>query len=227
MYTRNKDLTENHIKVFKKEKLQQPNLSKINDTHFVLNEDYKYYWKVPAKNPDLGTSYEIHNWITVKAGFRWDGASVPGYIRKFGIETDGLHRAAALIHDFIYIHKGKIPEGSMVSSNGEEAERTVQHGTFSREDADRLFANMMDESGVPISRLNFMSWGVSAFGWIYWQDGPDLMRKLIWNVVSYLLLLFLAVLACIGMLDDTVSVVVISTVSLLTIGLLLKTLRFF
>jgi len=215
--------------------IHQPVAIRINETHFLLKEDYVYYWTVDGKDAGpvesmgrhVAPKIIVHNWIVVKAGFRWDGASVPGFLRKFGFATDGSHRAAALIHDFVYVHEGELPVGSMISEIGDSGIYQSQSGSFSREDADRLFGKMMKQGGVNKRKRLFMKWGVSSFGWIFWQDGPDLKRKLFWNCVSYLLLVFVTCLAMMNVLDDTAIVIVGFVIGLLTTFMLLKTLRVF
>ncbi|MBK6525073.1 MAG: DUF1353 domain-containing protein [Crocinitomicaceae bacterium] len=170
-------------------KLFQPIATKIDDTHFILKEDYVYYWKMPGLNADnTSEKYDVENWIIVKAGFRWDGASVPKFLWRFGFKTDGQHRAAALVHDFVYVYHGNLPEGSMISRYKDELHQN-QYGSFSREDADRLFGRMMKEAGVSKGRRNFMKWGVTWFGWIFWQDGVDLKRGAVIKLLSFLAVL--------------------------------------
>lgn len=162
--------------------LQQPKAVKIDETHFILEESYTYYWTMKGENADNHCeSYEVENWIQVEKGFRWDGASVPKLFWNWGFKTDGAHRAAALIHDFIYVNKGKLPHGSMISKYKNETNQN-QYGSFSRVDADRLFGRMMKEAGVSKFRRRLMKFAVSSFGWIYWQDGPDLMRGFIYRL---------------------------------------------
>lgn len=168
--------------------LKQPLATKVDETHFILEEDYTYYWTMPGENADNPSEkYVIENWIIVKAGFRWDGASVPKFLWRFGFKTDGKHRAAALVHDFVYVYHGNLPDGAMISRYKEKSNQN-QYGSLSREDADRLFGRMMKEAGVSKRRRNFMKWGVTWFGWIFWQDGIDLKRAAIIKFVSFIAL---------------------------------------
>src|SRR5690606_37335397 len=60
-----------------------------------------------------GASAAYLHRITVPAGFEHDGASVPRLLWTLsGAAPDGLHRAAALVHDFNYRHRGRLPRGS-------------------------------------------------------------------------------------------------------------------
>ena len=175
----------------------QPKVIKIDERskrpHFVLLEDYSYSWNIDARHPETGDKFELNTTIHVKKGFRWDGASVPKILWPFGLLPDGKHRAAALIHDFIYIHKGKLPSGSFTSTYPNK-EIHDQHGSFSRKDSDRLFGRMMKEAGVKGWKKTFMKWGVKTLGWIYWKDGGDkiisaLMRFVVFGILITLLIL--------------------------------------
>lgn len=172
----------------------QPQILKIDDKHYLLMENYTYTWKKSATNLDNKDSDVcISTSITIKKGFRYDGASVPKFLWKFGLEPDGKHRAAALVHDFIYIHKGKLPLGSIKASY-ESSKNHAQTGTFSRKDADRLFGKIMKEAGVKPSQKKIMKLGVTFFGWIYWPNGRDLIFAAIVKItliITYTTILFL------------------------------------
>lgn len=157
--------------------IKEVKATRIDHKHFILDEDYSYCWTMEAHNADdHNQKYPVTTTITVPKGFRWDGASVPKMFWSWGFETDGKHRAAALVHDFIYIHEGKLPEGTMVSSYL-DYENVIQHGSFSRLDSDRLFGKMMSQAGVDKTRKKIMTIVVKYFGWIYWSDGPSLIWK--------------------------------------------------
>lgn len=174
--------------------LQQPLATKIDDTHFMLKEDYVYYWKMEGTNSDNeAEKFDVESWIIVSAGFRWDGASVPKLFWNLGFKTDGRHRAAALIHDFVYINKGKLPVGTMISKYKDKVDQ-IQYGSFSRKDADRLFGKMMKEADVHPFRRRLMKFAVSKFGWIYWQDGPDLMKGFIIKLISFAILVSMLII---------------------------------
>ena len=165
-----------------------------DQTHYILKEDYEYSWEVDAFdiNMDNPGKIKLANKIIVKAGFRWDGASVPKLLWHWGFKPDSKkHRAAALIHDFIYIHKGKLPEGSMISTY-DGVTNQVQHGSFSRKDADRMFGRMMKEAKVHKIKRSLMKWAVIFFGWIYWKDGKDVYRVTILKGIVVLLVIDLA-----------------------------------
>lgn len=117
--------------------IQQPDIRPVkeNGDLYELQEDYTYHG------------------ITVPKGFRYDGASVPRLaLTPFGFQRDGIHRAAALVHDWMYAKRGRIEE----------------HNRYSREDADRIFREMLIGSGVKNWHVAIAYAFVRAFGWIVW-----------------------------------------------------------
>lgn len=71
--------------------------------------------------------------ITVPAGFELDGASVPlAAWAVIGLTPDGLIRAAALVHDYLYRNHGHAGNGLLLT----------------RMEADRLFLSLMLAAGV-------------------------------------------------------------------------------
>lgn len=70
-------------------KFPQPVCCPYNRKYYILLKDYTFWYK--------GIKY------TIKAGFKWNGASIP---RLFWLTTgtpfDPIHLAASLIHDYIY-----------------------------------------------------------------------------------------------------------------------------
>lgn len=72
---------------------------------FRLLETYTYEWRYKI-NEDTYGDYKI----IVPKNFISDGASVPSLITRLaGIQRDGEHRTAALLHDWFYHHKGRLP----------------------------------------------------------------------------------------------------------------------
>jgi hypothetical protein len=102
---------------------EQPNIFPVvcNGENFVHNQCYElvpdYYFE----------AYGQKHYIP--SGFRYDGASVPRFLWSVtGITPDGLHRAATLIHDYLYVNR--------------------IHG-LSRRQVDKLFYEQMLKLGVP------------------------------------------------------------------------------
>lgn len=69
----------------------QPIVQQLNDSEFILVEDYTYYWRWDYK----------YFKIMIPKGFITDGASTPKWSRFCFLPT-GLHLGAAVTHDFLY-----------------------------------------------------------------------------------------------------------------------------
>lgn len=84
--------------------------------------------------------------LLVFKDFKYDGASVPRWAWTLsGLRPDGLLRAAALIHDIIYI-SGGMPTRSLKSSYYRMSFKKKL--ILNRKDADKIFLKIMIESGV-------------------------------------------------------------------------------
>lgn len=95
-------------------------------------------------------------YVEVPKDYLSDGASVPRIVWSIsGLTPDGLIRAAALIHDYLYEHKGEI------FVNAEKV-------TYSKKEIDILFKEIMIKSGVPWIRAQAAYFAVRSFGWTYW-----------------------------------------------------------
>lgn len=159
-------------------KLEQPLMVPIGPVEYELVEEYTYYW-MDAKGRI--------NRIVVPKGTKTDGASVPQFAWSIsGIRPDGLIRAAALIHDWIYNNRGNLPDGSHTIWNGgvdqffdayyqREQKHLVQMAyghmwiddgrPFSHRQADKLFAHMMTEAKMKPARVTAAYVSVRLFGW--------------------------------------------------------------
>ena len=93
--------------------------------------------------------HPVYSEITVKAGFRTDFASVPGWVLlPCIVPRDGRIRWAAVVHDWIY--------------RGHEWRR------FTRAQADRILYDAAIECGLPRWRA-WVAWdGVRLGGWSVW-----------------------------------------------------------
>lgn len=89
--------------------------------------------------------------IRVPKGFATDLASIPRPFRLF-ITVNGKHRESAVLHDWLYNKKGKLP-----------------FETYSRAEADRLFLSAMKSQGVNWLTRSAMYAGVRLGGWVYWR----------------------------------------------------------
>jgi hypothetical protein len=112
--------------------------------------------------------------IIIPKGYLTDIATVPRFVWTFsGILPDGLHRAAALLHDFLYQYKGKLPKGtyqelkfegwSFIPMKDEKGRLGWDRGR-----CDRMFAHVMREAGVSKLKRRLMYLSVRTCGLIFW-----------------------------------------------------------
>lgn len=96
--------------------------------------------------------FDAPNQITVPSQFSFDLASVP---RPFWwlIAPFELSIAAPLLHDFLYRFQGSPPGGAIVPPR-----------TYSREETDLLFRDIMTQEGVPAWRRAAAYRAVRWFG---------------------------------------------------------------
>lgn len=138
--------------------LKQPDILPISEDDYLLDEDYIYEWDIQG----------VPQRIIVPKGFIYDGASVPQIFWGLGLRPDGLIRAAALVHDWIYNFDGDLPKGSYQYLQDNEWKPVI--GRWKREDADRLFGRMMKEAGLPGWKRWLAYRAVRWFGSTYWSD---------------------------------------------------------
>ena len=138
--------------------LTQPDIRPVTDRLYRLWSSYFYQWDLPS-----GATMRI----IVPEGFTYDGATVPRLFWTLsGLYPDGLIRAAALVHDWIYVHKGRPPQGSVqqIMNPG----WTDISGKWSRKDCDKLFRRMMIESGMDKKHTEMAYLAVRLGGGYYW-----------------------------------------------------------
>ncbi len=110
----------------------------------------------------------LYNKICVPSGFTYDGASVPRLAWSLtGIRPDGLLRAAAAVHDWIYRWQGALPEGSHQFCLDDFAWQSAI-GEWKRKDCDRLFGRMMREAGVSPMKRKMAYLAVRLLGGLSW-----------------------------------------------------------
>lgn len=86
--------------------------------------------------------------ITVKAGFDFDGASIPQALWSvYGNPLSGKFRIAALIHDALYASQ-----------------------IVSREVADAIFLDLMKQHEVGYLKRQSMYYAVRSAGWYSWKQ---------------------------------------------------------
>lgn len=113
---------------------------------------------VPGEAYQLAEAWGVAVWpyhVYVPRGFVSDGASVPRFLWAL-IPPDGLHRAAALAHDWLYATHG--------------AQR------FTRAEADAFFRLLLVAAGVSRAKAALMWLAVRAFGWLAWSRSSGVPR---------------------------------------------------
>lgn len=136
----------------------QPMIIPVAERTYRLEQEYQYCWLKDG----------INNRMLIPTGFTYDGASVPRFIWSLsGITPDGLIRAAALVHDWIYNHAGLLPPG--FQQYLQEDQWLDVHGRWSRREADRMFSRIMRDAGVSRFRRRIAYLAVRLFGWFSWN----------------------------------------------------------
>ncbi len=135
----------------------------VSEKMYMLAKQYVYQWEIEQEGG------KVQYKIVVPEGFMYDGASVPRIAWSLsGITPDGLMRAPALVHDWIYAHKGKLPDESYQFKIGKAKWKPVL-AVWAREAADKLFARMMRESGVSKPKRRMVYRAVRWFGGFSWD----------------------------------------------------------
>lgn len=124
---------------------------------FQLTENYIASWTYNNKERT----------ILVPVGFQWDGASVPQFLWSFtGLYPGGIMLAPSVIHDWIYISKGRLTD----YITGETFRMT-------RAECDLLFKSHLEYVGMPEAKINIAYKGVKYLGWTYWYNLIKLFEK--------------------------------------------------
>ena len=138
---------------------EQPDIRPVAQDRYRVAQEYCYCWMLR----------EVQNRIRIPAGYTHDGASVPRIAWLLsGVRPDGLIRAAALVHDYVYGFAGRLPVGAHEFKRQDGSWAPVQ-GDWSRRDADRLFARMMREADVPRFQRRLAYGAVRLFGGFGWN----------------------------------------------------------
>lgn len=114
----------------------------VSEKCWYLEEEYSYQYD--------------GNLIKVPKGFDFDLASIPRFLWWL-IAPFELSISAPLLHDFIYVHRGDLPEASIIPVR-----------TYNRKQADVLFRQLMKQEGVPTWRMNAAYLAVRLFGKKAW-----------------------------------------------------------
>lgn len=98
--------------------------------------------------------------VRVPAGTITDIASIPRLLwGLLGLRPDGLHRAAALVHDRLCARKGRTSPIILAPDS-----RVVWTYTLNSDETHALFREMLKASGVSERRANLLWWAVRLFG---------------------------------------------------------------
>jgi hypothetical protein len=80
---------------------------------------------------------------------------------------DDIWDQSAVVHDFLYRHKGILPDGSYGTKK-----------TYTREESDKVFYIGNKILGEPKIKNELAYAALRAAGWIAWNFGKDEMNKL-------------------------------------------------
>lgn len=141
--------------------IEQPLIVPISKDRFKLTADYYFRW----------SSEKGNHVLVIPAGFESDGASIPRPLWSLvGMYPDGLIRAAALVHDFIYQHGGYIPMNNHQLSKSKFIWNSCRL-VVTRKQADQLFRHIMELSGIKSWRCTLAYHAVRLFGRGNWNNG--------------------------------------------------------
>lgn len=151
-------------KLITEESLKQP-LNIPTKEGYVLAKDYTYLYERDSK------TYTIK----IKKGFKYDGASVPRWAWSItGLTPDGLMRGASLLHDIIYVYKGKL------TTNAKYVEVRYKNKKveldFTRKEGDQLFLKMLKDSQMTWLKRNIAFIGVKVGGKKVWKTPQSKQR---------------------------------------------------
>lgn len=135
------------------------------ETHAVRVEDSVLPPPLLSYRPDrrawvLEQDYTYTDGATVlriPSGFQFDLASVPRFAWSL-IAPFELSIVAPLLHDFLYGHGGRLPDGSVAPPR-----------SYSRKEADALFREVMRQERVAAWRARLAYWAVRWFGRGSWR----------------------------------------------------------
>lgn len=130
-------------------KADQPDVRPVKESGelYQLFEDYTF---------EL-TQHNTYFKVTIPKDFQYDGASVPRIVwTLIGFLPDGIHRPAALIHDYMYENKGIIKQG----------DTTI---FYTRKEADQIFHAILKYVGVKSWHARLAYIAVRALGGFYWR----------------------------------------------------------
>ena len=90
--------------------------------------------------------------IRIPKGFETDLASIPRIFTPL-ITKNGKHRRAAIVHDYLYSVRGRLPSGEVLN----------------RKQCDDLFREALSVCGVKRWKRWAMHAAVRSGGWVFWR----------------------------------------------------------
>lgn len=117
-----------------------------NGRTFIVRRPLRYVYKL---------KYRVH----VHHGFETDLASIPRWLTII-VPKLGRFNSAAVIHDFMYRN------GYVMNFSRDP----VQKQSINRKQADDIFLDAMEYSGVGYLRRKLIYFGVRSVGWRYWNE---------------------------------------------------------
>lgn len=151
----------------------------ISARKYELVEDYECYWN------DSGV---VHRLLVPKGNIS-DGASIPRmFWGLIGLRPDGLIRAGALIHDYLYAYEGALPEGAHSTYEGDfddfmrdywlpkKASMPVMDAfepnsaRFTRKEADQILRQLALSAEMKDFRVKIIYAAVRIGGYLSWPE---------------------------------------------------------
>lgn len=138
--------------------VEVPKLLPFAKDRWLVAEDYVYSWEFE------GNRFRI----TVPQNYITDGVTIPTVASwLIGVTRSGPAMGSALIHDYIYHHKGTLPIGVFQVYRNGGWKNT--EGRWRRSETDRLFGRMLRESGISKSQRRIMLFFVWLVGGLFWM----------------------------------------------------------
>lgn len=141
------------------EDFKQPVLQYHGNNEFLLIIDYIFTWE----------SNGIQKRLNIPAGFSYDKASVPRRLGPLlGFNRDGEHEAAALVHDRLYLFKGRLPRGefqTFVIGSG----WVDDPSPWTRAQADEMLRYMSVLGGMPKWKASVEKWACKLWPGNYFK----------------------------------------------------------
>lgn len=142
--------------------MKLPKIEPVNSKkrQYRLLENYHYF----LKNGDS---------IVINRGFLFDGASIPGLFWGFPLFMTPANPqiiAGALVHDAIYVAKGKTTHKACMFRYYPKSSTNHGKKEFTRIEADQIFDEINERSGMPWIKRTICFRGVRLGGWVYWNN---------------------------------------------------------